>query len=1505
MERLSAALLLWVPPLVLLIWGLIYLIDAAQLLLAPGVGLRYKYPAEGGTYTLETDSYAIFPWDSRAAITGAQLKNPKGEIEARVERIQVDWSRGLPKVRATEGFVQIDRTGAMDFSLARALPPKKDDEPPSGGAEVVAERIELRYRDLTKAPALNEKILVQNARVAVADGAGQVRTDLALRYGPIEAEAEWNTAGEWSGEATWPSQEQEYLWPHARRWIPSEILTQLRGLQSSGLRTGGDFQIQGSPKGVGYWQSTLEVDGKGVGFPGWARRADLRGPVGLTPTLATLDLRARDGGLNASFVGILDWSQTFLAEGRIQAEARSTRDLPPFLSKALPPELKAQGNRFSGTLLFRDGRYEVGGKLDARQLSYGDVSGQRLAGQVRFTDQGFVLAGVKGQYDRVPVTGGFSYRYRGGQLSGFARTASSVDLARFGKQLGYSDLRGSARLEAVVGGTAKRPQGAFRAEGRLGVDRIDFDRFQASARLDGDRLTIDRFQGTGREGDLLAVGKIDLGRQTLDIGLQAEDLDLGVWADGVEGAGDVSGRLMGGFRSLAFQGRGISVGPKYGDYQADFLSTGIDWRGDTLRLSDLRARANRGVLGGELALDLSSQVLSGKLTEATLPIHEIRPDSPVVGIFTLESSRLSGTLEAPIFEATFTSPAFALRDLAVSDARIQVKADREKLTLSSAELSFDEGLAELSGEYIWKDRTGEASFRLEDAGLAALKLPSQVGQPGGRISGEGQVKFDDKGLTYAEIELEPEQIVIGETTFGSGVVLARFEDRVWTGSAEIGSLGGFFIGRGLRYELDTQKIGGRVETFGLALESFASSSLIRQLDLDEETQNLIAGVQGELKSAFELGGDIKKPTVIADLIQIDRFRLADQELGQIKARGSFETTSWDLVSFDWRFPGGALLAKAKQNEVGGLSGDVRLENLDLRALSRINPAWPSLPATGGADLVLSGTVDNPVVRGTTNPILFGDDPDNPLAVIRVDDILYQNKKLEATGLFTAMGFQGTLRADVPLSSLLESTAQTPLYTVTATLEDSELADLFVSPQSGQERLITGRLTGSISATGTQGDFRLGGRMSLRDGKVASSGVTTGLEGITGDLTLDGDRARLLVDGRGTLGGEVQGDLTVDLAEYLGTEFSLPTWLSQSGVRGSVLVTGFAFAENEKDPNRRIVGQVDLARAEIRGSLAQPRISGGVQLSGVSAALPSGESEPTTFEGLINPIFENIAITHQGPAYVSNPSLNLALNGQGLLSGDLKAPRLEAGLAVESGTFSLPSAKIRLEEGGRMNFRYDGARQFQDQARLDLDLRGTTQVTALKNGQTPDRYDIDLEITGNLLQEGGLNLNATSDPPDLSRDEILALLGQTGLIQDLARGVTANDQDALRNTAYQLAVPNLTQGLTQSVASAFKIDFLGIDYNVFEGATFTASDTIARGLTVTVRRQLIAEPDRRALQEFLLTWRVPSRDPFLSRLRLGIGVTQDVPWKISLGYSQRLGLRLRESRPIRLYGTPER
>ena len=645
--------------------------------------------------------------------------------------------------------------------------------------------------------------------------------------------------------------------------------------------------------------------------------------------------------------------------------------------------------------------------------------------------------------------------------------------------------------------------------------------------------------------------------------------------------------------------------------------------------------------------------------------------------------------------------------------------------------------------------------------------------------------------------------------------------------------------------------------------------------------------------------------MIADLIQIDRFRLADQELGQIKARGSFNTTSWDLVSFDWRFPGGALLAKAKQNVGGDLSGDVRLENLDLRALSRINPAWPSLPATGGADLVLSGTIESPIIRGTTNPILFGEDTDNPVAVVRVDDILYQNKKLEASGSFFVSNFRGSLRADVPLASLLESTAQTPQYTLNATLDESELADFLTPPQAAEERLILGKLTGGITATGTQGDFRLGGKINLRDGKIGGKGMATGLEGISGDLTLDGDRARLLVEGRGTLGGEVQGDVTVDLAEYLGTEFSLPTWLSQSGVRGSLLVTGFAFAEHERDPNRRILGQVDLARADIRGSLAQPRISGGVQLSGVSAALPSGESEPTTFEGLINPIFENIAITHQGPAYVSNPSLNLALNGQGLLSGDLKAPRLEAGLAVESGTFSLPSAKIRLEEGGRMNFRYDGARQFQDQARLDLDLRGTTQVTALKNGQTPDRYDIDLEITGNLLQEGGLNLNATSDPPDLNRDEILALLGQTGLIQDLARGVTANDQDALRNTAYQLAVPNLTQGLTQSVANAFKIDFLGIDYNVFEGATFTASDTITRGLTLTVRRQLIAEPDRRALQEFLLTWRVPSRDPFLSRLRLGIGVTQEVPWKISLGYSQRLGLRLRESRPIRLYGTPER
>jgi hypothetical protein len=171
-------------------------------------------------------------------------------------------------------------------------------------------------------------------------------------------------------------------------------------------------------------------------------------------------------------------------------------------------------------------------------------------------------------------------------------------------------------------------------------------------------------------------------------------------------------------------------------------------------------------------------------------------------------------------------------------------------------------------------------------------------------------------------------------------------------------------------------------------------------------------------------------------------------------------------------------------------------------------------------------------------------------------------------------------------------------------------------------------------------------------------------------------------------------------------------------------------------------------------------------------------------------------------------------------------------------------------------------------------------------ESPERYDVTLGITGDLLDPNGIRLDPTSDPPDLTKDQLLNILGQRDLIEQLAIGATRNRQNALTGAALSLAVPGVTGFFTNSVAKTFQLDYLNVDYNPFDGATFTAAKTLGRGLTMVLRRQLGESIDGQRKFDFKIQWRVPSNDRLLSRLRLGVGFDQRVPWKVTLDYFRR-------------------
>jgi hypothetical protein len=241
-----------------------------------------------------------------------------------------------------------------------------------------------------------------------------------------------------------------------------------------------------------------------------------------------------------------------------------------------------------------------------------------------------------------------------------------------------------------------------------------------------------------------------------------------------------------------------------------------------------------------------------------------------------------------------------------------------------------------------------------------------------------------------------------------------------------------------------------------------------------------------------------------------------------------------------------------------------------------------------------------------------------------------------------------------------------------------------------------------------------------------------------------------------------------------------------------------------------------------------------------------------------------------------------------LGGSLNQPSVSSNLTVMGGTVSLPSASVRIDPGGTVRLRYETTAGGDTIASLDVDLTGRTSLTTLDAGDLPQRYDVTLAIRGDLLQEGQTFVTAESDPPGLSQDRILALLGQADLIQALAGGVsTFQASRELRNALAGYAVPALLSPLTGAFAKGLGLDYLNISYDPLNQVSISFAKEIGKNLSFQGVRQ-VSEPLPGIKSQFdlRLVYRLPFKGKTLRRTTFIFGADQDRPWKVGLQYGIR-------------------
>jgi hypothetical protein len=408
-----------------------------------------------------------------------------------------------------------------------------------------------------------------------------------------------------------------------------------------------------------------------------------------------------------------------------------------------------------------------------------------------------------------------------------------------------------------------------------------------------------------------------------------------------------------------------------------------------------------------------------------------------------------------------------------------------------------------------------------------------------------------------------------------------------------------------------------------------------------------------------------------------------------------------------------------------------------------------------------------------------------------------------------------------------------------------------------------RTRGTIDAVleieGTLAQPQPRGRLQIADGALALSDLRTALEGIGLQVEFSGQEARIVqAQARSSEGGNLRVEGAIDL----------------SGEQAIANLTLHADGLTLREPKLPVLegsAQAVISGAvQVQGTLTEPQVQGALRVKRGFLYLPPELPERTAGEPLpINPRFD-LRVDIADEFTLRNPNLDARMEGALQIGGALQAPKLAGEFNLRGGALSLPTARLRIEPDSvaRLNYPFTNAAG-ETIARIELDVRASTSVVAPDFTGDPIRYRVEVNVRGPLDDPERLQLTARSDPPGLSEQRILSLLGRGQVLAAIARG-----DDPARVFREQLGdiltaqvLPGLLAPLETGIAEAFDLEQFTLDYTGLRPASLYLVKNLFDGVGIAYRRGIgVAGNEYQAR----LFYRLPFRNRLLQRLRVGFG-----------------------------------
>ncbi|MDO8682378.1 MAG: translocation/assembly module TamB domain-containing protein [Armatimonadota bacterium] len=1144
---------------------------------------------------------------------------------------------------------------------------------------------------------------------------------------------------------------------------------------------------------------------------------DVTGSIGFTNELATLDLRgvAAKSPLTAKGTVILKPKQNV----RVAVESKAL-NYSSFISAFRKPG-QLQGLRLEGAgparalLLGSPKALVVNVSATVPRITYSDYK----AADVKLTAKyaagiiGLSKITAKTLNGSVAASGVIDVRRRDYpiDISGSA-TGVRLDLIPIVKRAGLS---GSTNARFTLTGLASEPVLNTSVQVNRGnLNKVAFNKGVAELEISRGRLAIQEASavvagGAIKLNGVITANNIDL--QTTALGVDAGKLLQALGFKGYAGVAYFRGRVSGPLREPVVVGTVEVFNGKAGNLTFDYARGQVAGTRKAIALSEtsIKRYPTEALVSGrilnvtsgrprfelevnvkqadvkELAKSLSPAMdISGRLS-GDFTITGTSASPRISGSFTLADGSVSGfpitTASGSVLHAEGTTTitnliarsngsVFKVEGSAAADGKINATLAAEKVSLALLNDST-EPYATLSG---YTDITATATGTVKKPTVSASISSDEVevnGQKFNKVS--ANITWDGKSLMMSDASL----VMDGESYLISSLSY-NHEERFIDAKASVTN--------------------GRIERLSNIVRRSGYLAQPEAGQVREILAKIPQPVTGVLTADISVTGKLKqlqgKLRASAANVTLGEQKVDSAQIEVSAEKGSVILDRFAAVSGDLNVTASGDIIKE-----GRIDLDIEAYNLDLALL---RPWTGATGVTGVATVTVlaEGPIGQPRIQASVemvSPTIRGFKFDR----ISASQILVSRNQLELSDVrFTRDDYQASVGGLLPWDWAKMTVPRDKPIELHAQVEKQSLALLSAFTASVEAEGTGGEVDGDVYFRGTIDKPDLDGVLSIVDGSINLKQFRTPAE--QGPSDFKDIQARLVLteddiaverfSGASSRGGTFSLSGTIGLANFPNGPVSLTAALDKIYFSEQNI-----FGVYNETVTARLASDLTVT-----GSLKEPVVAGSVRVADARIRIPSeAEKKPSPkFAFPLNPSF-NVSITLGKDVWIYNPRLSAMVTGQGTLGGSILSPQVRATLVVQTGNIRLPTARPELRRGGTITVVYTPP----EPTRVILDLEATASTFTRSGLVGRRRYEIVLGIRGPL---NDLAITVRSEPPGLSQNQILAMLGHV-------EGIFDSNEVALKQEITDIftaaVVPGVFSPIETAFAEAFGLEEFRLEY----------------------------------------------------------------------------------------------